>query len=113
MDILTTTSPQELKIIPRKDSGSPVIKLTNKSTRTTATIVPSKSDDGNYMVLSGDFTIEEDNLYSYKVQMSSEDDEIIYKGLIYCTDQTSLDKYFVNKDEYTEETSFDNEYIFI
>lgn len=113
MDILTTTSPQELKIIPRKDSDSPVIKLTNKSTRTTATIVPSKSDDGNYMVLSGDFTIEEDNLYSYKVQMSSEDDEIIYKGLIYCTNQTSLDKYFVNKDEYTEETSFDNEYIFI
>lgn len=113
MDILTTTSPQELRIIPRKDSGSPVIKLTNKSTRTTATVTPTKTDDGNYMVLSGSFTLEEDNLYTYKVQMGSEDDEVIYRGMIYCTDQTDLDKYFVNKDEYTEETSFDNEYIFI
>ena len=113
MDILTTTTPQELKIIPRKDSDSPVIKLTNKSTRTTDTITPSKSDDGNYMVLSGDLTLEEDNLYSYKVEMASDDSEVIYRGMIYCTNQESLDKYFVNKDEYTEETSFDNEYIFI
>ena len=95
MDILTTTSPQELKIIPRKDSANPVIKLTNKATRTTATVTPSKSDDGNYMVLSGDFSIEEDNLYSYKVQVSSEDDVIIYRGVIYCTYQTSFDKFFV------------------
>jgi len=113
MDILTTTSPQELKIIPRKDSANPVIKLTNKATRTTATITPSKSTDGGYMVLSGNFDIEEDNLYSYKVQVSSGNDEIIYRGLIYCTNQTTLDKYFINKDEYTEETSLDNEYIFI
>lgn len=113
MDILTTSSPQELRIIPRKDSGSPVIKLTNKMTNTTATVEPSKSDDGNYMVLSGTFDIAEDNLYSYKVQMSSEDDEVIYRGLIYCTDQADLDKYFVNKDEYIEETSFDNEFVIL
>ncbi len=113
MDILTTSSPQELKIIPRKDSASPVIKLTNKMTNTTATVTPSKSDDGNYMVLSGTFNIAEDNLYSYKVEMGGEDDEVIYRGLIYCTNQTNLDKYFINKDEYTEETSFDNEFVIL
>lgn len=113
MDILPTSGTQELKIIPRKDAASPVIKLTDKATRTTTTITPSKSDEGDYMVLSGTFSLVEDNLYTYRVQVSAEDDEEIYRGLIYCSDQASLDKYFINKDEYTEETSFDNEYIFV
>jgi len=113
MDILPTSGTQELKIIPRKDAASPVIKLTDKATRTTATITPSKSDEGDYMVLNGTFSLVEDNLYTYRVQVSAEDDEEIYRGLIYCSDQESLDKYFINKDEYTEEESFDNEYIFI
>ena len=113
MDILPTSGTQELKIIPRKDAASPVIKLTDKATRTTATITPSKSDEGDYMVLNGTFSLVEDNLYTYRVQVSAEDDEEIYRGLIYCSDQESLDKYFINKDEYTEEESFDNEYIFV
>lgn len=113
MDILPTSGTQELKIIPRKDAAAPVIKLTDKSTRKTTTVTPSKSVDGDYMVLTGTFSLTEDNLYSYRVQLSSEDDEEIYRGLIYCTDQTSLDKYFINEDEYTEETSFDNEFVII
>ena len=113
MDILPTSGTQELKIIPRKDADSPVIKLTDKATRKTTTITPTKSVDGDYMVLNGTFSLVEDNLYTYRVQVSGEDDEEIYRGLIYCSDQASLDKYFINKDEYTEETSFDNEYIFV
>lgn len=113
MDILPTSGTQELKIIPRKDADSPVIKLTDKATRTTATITPTKTDEGDYMVLNGTFSLIEDNLYTYRVQVSAEDDEEIYRGLIYCSDQESLDKYFINKDEYTEEESFDNEYIFV
>ena len=42
MDILPTSVTQELKIIPRKDADSPVIKLTDKATRTTATVIPTK-----------------------------------------------------------------------
>jgi len=113
MDILPTSGTQELKVIPRKDAVSPVIKLTDKATRTTTAITPSKSLDGDYMVLNGTFNLVEDNLYTYRVQVSAENDEEIYRGLIYCSDQASLDKYFINKDEYTEETSFDNEYIFV
>ena len=113
MDILPTSGTQELKIIPRKDADSPVIKLTDKSTRTTTTITPTKTVEGDYMVLNGTFNLIEDNLYTYKVELSGEDDEEIYRGLIYCSDQLSLDKYFINKDQYTEETSFDNEYIFV
>lgn len=113
MDILPTSGTQELKIIPRKDAAAPVIKLTDKATRKTTTITPTKTDEGDYMVLTGTFSLVEDNLYTYKVELSASDDEEIYRGLIYCSDQTSLDKYFINQDEYVEETSFDNEFVIL
>tara|TARA_R110000851_G_scaffold25939_1_gene74128 strand:+ start:939 stop:1280 length:342 start_codon:yes stop_codon:yes gene_type:complete len=113
MEILPTTGTQQLKIITRKDASNPVIKLTDKETRTTSTITPSKSLSGSYMVLDGTFTLTEDNLYSYKVELSSENSEEIYRGLIYCTNQTNLDKYFINQNEYIEEDSFDNEYVIL
>jgi hypothetical protein len=113
MDILPTSGTQELKIIPRKDAEAPVIKLYDKATRKTTTVTPTKSLDGDYMVLTGTFNLTEDSLYSYRVQLSSEDDEEIYRGLIYCSDQESLDKYFINRDEYIEEDSFDNEFVII
>jgi|TARA_B110000858_G_scaffold32755_1_gene36355 hypothetical protein len=113
MEILPTTGTQQLKIITRKDASNPVIKLTDKETRTTSTITPTKSLSGSYMVLDGTFTLTEDNLYSYKVELSAEDSEEIYRGLIYCTNQTNLDKYFINQNEYIEEDSFDNEYVIL
>lgn len=113
MDILPTSGLQQLKIIPRKDATAPVIKLTDKATRKTATVTPTKTDEGDYMVLTGTFNLVEDSLYTYKVQLSSSDDEEIYRGLIYCTNQTSLDKYFINNNEYIEEDSFDNEFVII
>jgi hypothetical protein len=113
MDILPTSGNQELKIIPRKDSAAPVIKLTDKATRITVTITPTKSTDGDYMVLNGEFTLVEDNLYTYRVQLSGEDSEEIYRGLIYCSNQVSLDKYFINENTYIEEDSFDNEFVII
>ena len=113
MEILPTTGTQQLKIITRKDASNPVIKLTDKETRTTSTITPAKSLSGSYMVLDGTFTLTEDNLYSYKVELSAEDSEEIYRGLIYCTNQTNLDKYFINQNEYIEEDSFDNEYVIL
>ena len=113
MEILPTTGTQQLKIITRKDASNPVIKLTDKETRTTSTITPTKSLSGSYMVLDGTFTLTEDNLYSYKVELSAENSEEIYRGLIYCTNQTNLDKYFINQNEYIEEDSFDNEYVIL
>ena len=113
MEILPTTGTQQLKIITRKDASNPVIKLTDKETRTTSTITPTKSLSGSYMVLDGTFALTEDNLYSYKVELSSDNSEEIYRGLIYCTNQTNLDKYFINQNEYIEEDSFDNEYVIL
>ena len=43
MNILPTTGSQVLKIVPRKDTSNPVIKLTNKDTNKTVTVTPTKT----------------------------------------------------------------------
>jgi hypothetical protein len=113
MEILPTTGTQQLKIIPRDDAENPVIKITNKDTRVTTTVTPTKTTEQDYMVLEADYALSEDTLYRYVVEKASDDTTEIYRGLIYCTDQTDLEKYFVSKDEYTEEESFDNEFIIL
>ena len=65
------------------------------------------------MVLNGTFTLSEDTIYRYVVEKSPEDATEIYRGLIYATDQADLEKYYINQDEYTEEDSFDNEFIIL
>lgn len=113
MNILPTTGAQVLKIIPRKDATNPVIKLTNKDTNKTVTVTPTKTDEGQYMVLTGTFTLTKDTLYRYIVEVSDSDDEEIFRGLIYATDQSNLEKYFINDSEYIEEDSYDNEFIIL
>ena len=110
MEVLTTsTGTQNIKIVPRKDSSSPTFELTDKSKRTTSTVSVTKTTEGEYMKLSGSFSLREGESYSFKVKDGS---EVIYRGLIFCTDQTDLDKYYVNKDEYIMDDTYDNDYIF-
>lgn len=111
MEILTTsTSNQSLKIIPRADASSPTLSLYDKSTRTTSTISVSKTTEDDYMVLTGTFSLKEGNQYTFRVKDGSTE---IYRGLIFCTDQTDLDKYFSNSGEYVEEDSYDNDFVVI
>jgi len=111
MHVLTTSnSSQSLKIAPRKDVTSPTFSLTDKVKRTTSTISVTKSSDGDYMVLTGTFSLKEGNQYTFRVKDGSEE---IYRGLIFCTDQTDLDNFFVNKDEYVEEDSYDNDFVIL
>lgn len=111
MKILTTsTDDQSIKIITRSDASSPTLSLTNKSTGTTSTVSVSKTTSGDYMVLTGSFSLKEGVLYAFKVKDGSTD---IYRGLIFCTDQSNLDRYFINDGEYTEEDSYDNDYVII
>jgi len=109
MHILTTsTSSQSLKIIPRSDASSPTLTLTDKTKRKDSTVSVTKTSDGDYMVLSGAFSLVEGSQYAFRVKDGSTE---IYRGLIFCTDQTDLDKYFINKDEYTSNEDHDNEFI--
>ena len=113
MEILPLTGTQKLTIIPMDDADAPVIKITDKSTRKTVTVTPTKTTEDDYMVLEATFTLTNDTLYRYVVEKASDDDTEIYRGLIYATDQTDLEKYFISKDDYTEEDSYDNEFIIL
>jgi hypothetical protein len=111
MHILTTsTESQSIKIVPRKDATSPTLSLTDKTKRTTSTVSVSKTDDGDLMVLSGSFSLKEGSQYSFKVKDGSDE---LYKGIIFCTDQTDLDNYFINKDEYVTQDSYDNDFVIL
>jgi len=111
MEILTTsTSNQSLKIIPRADASSPTLSLYDKSTRTTSTVSVVKTSEDDYMVLTGTFSLKEGNQYTFRVKDGSTE---IYRGLIFCTDQSDLDKYFANSGEYVEEDSYDNDFVVI
>ena len=111
MEILTTsTDNQSIKIVPRIDASSPILSLTDKSTRTTSEVTVSKTTESDYMVLTGTFSLKEGNQYTFRVKDGSTE---IYRGLIFCTDQTNLDKYFVNEGEYIQEDSYDNDFVII
>jgi predicted small secreted protein len=106
--LTTTTSDQSLKIVPRSDVSNPTLTITDKSKRKDSNVTVTKTDDGDYMVLTGSFSLVEGNTYSFRVKDGSTE---IYRGLIMCTDQTDLDKYFINQNEYTSNQDYDNEFI--
>jgi len=110
MEVLTTSSSaQSIKIIARKDATSPTFELIDKDKRKTTTVTVTKTTDDDFMVLTGTFSLKEGRQYGFRVKDGSEE---IYRGLILCTDQTDLDKFFINKDDFTSEDSYDNEFIF-
>jgi hypothetical protein len=109
MKILTTSSIQTIKFIPREAVSSVTLTLTNKNTRTSENVSVSVSNLDGYMSLTGSFSLIEGTNYSMKVVSQSGD--VIYRDTIFCTDQTDFDKFDVHKDEYVTEDTFDNEFI--
>ena len=111
MHLLTTSvAAQQLKIVPRQDASSVTLELTDKTQFTTSTVSVSKTSSEPFMILSGSFSLVENRSYSFEVKDGS---EVIYRGLIFCTDQTDGEKFFVQDEDYTSETSYDNEYVIL
>ena len=109
MKILTTTSIQTIKFIPRELVSSATLTLTNKNTRTSSTVSVGVSNSNGYMSLTGSFSLIENTNYSMEVTKASGD--VIYRDTIFCTNQTDLDKFDVHKNDYVTEDTFDNEFI--
>lgn len=106
MIILTTsTNAQELKFIPR-DYVADSIVLTDEQANTSSTISATFTKDGYYLKADISFTLVEDRFYTFNALNGS---KTVYKGRIFCTDQTVSD-YSINKNVYTENEST-NEYI--
>ena len=106
MIILTTsTNAQELKFIPRQYAADSIV-LTDEQANTSSTISATFTKDGYYLKADISFTLVEDRFYTFNALNGT---KTVYKGRIFCTDQTVSD-YSINKNVYTEHEST-NEYI--
>ena len=147
MIVLTTTSSQTLKVIPREYLGSFTIDVRDSSLNKSFTYFEDTvTTNGNYMEftnnyidassnsifkearfydldLYADFNFWNTNLslwnfYDELWQTDSDQKERIYRDRIFVTDQdidqlNDNDHYNINKDQYTTNKSYDNEYIVI
>ena len=87
-----------------------LILLTNESTNTTATTNPTITESNGYMTLSAEFSLSEGVFYGMKIFDGS---TLIYRGRVFVTSQTEYDKYTTNSGVYTEETSYENEFVIL
>jgi len=67
------------------------------------------SSDG-FLTLSGILSVVDGRYYTLEVKDGL---ELIYRGRCFVTSQTEFDKFSINQGEYTEETSYDNDFIII
>jgi len=111
MVILTTaTSGQTFKIIPRSAVASPTFELLDKSTRVSSNVGISVSNSNGYMTITGFFSLKEGRFYTFKVKDGT---SIIYRGAIFCTDQTNFNIFDVHSGDYTTENSYDNDFVIL
>jgi hypothetical protein len=135
MHILTTsTDNQNIKIVSRRSIvGFLRMELVNKSTRQVfdytgdfqwqvyqqnpenAAIKWEGGDLGSsegeiFLQITNKYTLKEGDYYTLKL---IDDDGLIYRDIVFCTDQTDFPKYNPNKDKYTQEDSFDDSYIIL
>ena len=105
-----SASPQAIVIIPREFPASVTIALFDESTNTTATPAVTLASANGFMTLTGTFSLVNNRFYGLNVFASG---DLIYRDRVFVTSQTDFDKFTVNQNVYTEETSYNNEYIII
>jgi hypothetical protein len=111
MNILTTSaSAQNLQIIPRSFPASVSARLTNESTNTTQTQTIAPTSSNGYMTLNAAWTLKEANFYLLEV---FDGVNLIYRGRVFCTNQTNFEKFTVNNNVYTQEQAGDNTFVII
>ena len=119
MKILTTsTNAQTISVIPRLYTDTATLSLRDDSTNTVVSYNLVKDTDyvvtRDKMVITQAFSLTEGRFYDLKIEYNS---EAIYKDKVFCTDQTvdqdQNDYYDINKDVYTSDTSYDNDYVIL
>lgn len=119
MHILTTsTGSQILKIVPRASVTNIEVVLTDKSERKDMSYIDNSctTTDGittTSVEFTGSNQLVEGRYYSLTVKDRDNSNAIVYKGLVFCTDQTDYNKYETGKDDYVVESSYDNEFVII
>ena len=119
MHIITPTQGQRIDFIPRAEVASPNLQIIDESQNkdiTSDLLNQSGSYTNGITTLflnfkEGKFPVE-GRFYTFKAY-SIVTGEVYYKGRLYCTAQTEFDKYTVNQNIYTEEESYNNEFILL
>lgn len=117
MHVLTTSEAnQQIKAVIRSTVASVYVDMYDKSERTTTRVSSSNVSISNgvstiTVSFQANNRLRRDVFYSMTIRNLSE--EVLYKGIAFCTDQEDLPKYDINKDRYTVEESYDNEFIFV
>jgi len=110
MHIVSTTN-KLIKFVPRiVETGSLSLNITDESTNTSATSTVTATNSGNFVSITPTYTFKEGRFYYIVVSGTAE----LYRGKVFCTNQTDFDKYTTNQNVYTEhEKANANEYIVI
>ena len=110
MHIVSTTD-KLIKFVPRiVEEGSLSLSITDESTNTSDTSSVTATSSGNFVSITPTYTFKEGRFYYIVVSGTEE----LYRGKVFCTDQTDFDKYTTNENVYTEhEKANANEYIVI
>ena len=131
--VTTSTDSQTIRFIPRRENdGDVTVRIYDKSSRrevnyssayfwqTTDIFFNNADQTWNedpeivfiyndvFSTVSGQFSFRENEYYGIKLIDNSGE---LYKGVLFCTDQTDYDKFDVHKDDYVVEQSYNNEYI--
>lgn len=107
MHIVSTTS-QTVNVIPRAEVASMTLELRDEQTKDVTTKAVTGSDNGNFWAIDLDFIAQQDNFYTFTLKDGS---TVLYKGTIFCTNQTNLDAYKITEGEYTSPAT-NNDYTF-
>jgi hypothetical protein len=131
--VTTSTDSQTIRFVPRRQNdGDVTVRIYDKSSRreinysssyvwqTTDLLFNDVDQNWNsepqvafnygdiFSTVSGQFSFRENEYYGIKLIDNGGE---LYKGILFCTDQTDFDKFDVHKNEYIAEQSYDNEYI--
>jgi hypothetical protein len=96
---------QEFKIIPRELSATSMV-ITNELTDVSTTYAITPTIDRYYLVINKIVALQQNNFYTLSVLNNT---DVVYKGKIFCTNQT-IPTYTPNNNEYTTYPS-NNDYI--
>lgn len=116
MKVIQTNGVIELKIIPRFFTENTLIfNLKSESTNEVISYEKAPVLDKNYLVCNLDFgQLKEGEYYTLDVLLQN---SVIYKDKVFCTDQNINQEnnayYTVNKDEYVEDESGNNDFIIL
>lgn len=117
MKVLSTNSgEQTFKVIPREYVTTLSMSITDDSTKDTTTYSSLIGTEiNNHLQIGVTFNPVLKEGRFYDMVLKKEDNTIIYKDKIFCTNQdiASNQEYTVNSNEYTSDTSYDNDFIIL